>query len=397
MGQPAGYQSFVERLADELVGKAALTSGGVNRAFRAVPRHLFIDHAQVRLRRGWSVYREVDCDHRRPTPEVLTAIYSDRVLRLKQGSTSSRPSRMALMLEDLGVRPGMRVLEIGTGSGYNAALLAEVVGDPALVHTVELDPGLAATAREHLAAAGYGAVTVRAGDGAAGMPDRGPFDAVMATAGCEDLAPAWVEQLAEGGRILCPLHIPPFGAPSLLVQREGGRLRGRFTREGDFVPLHSDEVPYQRAAISLAELHALSAERAVAKTTFPPDGIMADRASRLAFGFFLEVQLGGQARLAFVSDDSSGGTLALVAETTGQACVLHLREGRAEVIGPPGLLERLEQACSRWPASRCRRLQDYEMDIRPRRELPSGMAGAWLLLRRHYAYLLRRAGAHQVL
>jgi protein-L-isoaspartate(D-aspartate) O-methyltransferase len=159
-----GYMHFVNRLADELVADGAITSAPVERAFRKVPRHLFIDYGRVYVPEEHKLC-EVVCDHKCPDAEVLETIYRDSPIMLSEGSTSSQPMCMAWMLEDLGLRPGMKVFEVGTASGWNAALLAEIVGDPSLVYSVEIDQTLAELAKRYLEEAGYGGVTVICGDG----------------------------------------------------------------------------------------------------------------------------------------------------------------------------------------------------------------------------------------
>jgi protein-L-isoaspartate(D-aspartate) O-methyltransferase len=138
----------------------------------------------------------------------------------------SAPGLVAWMLELLDLEPGMRVLEIGAGSGYNAALLATLVGDPALVTTVDIDAALIEPARARLAELGLGAVRVVEGDGDLGVPDAAPFDRVIVTVGSNDLAPSWFDQLAPGGFLLVPLHHGPCH-PVVRATESGSRVVGR--------------------------------------------------------------------------------------------------------------------------------------------------------------------------
>jgi protein-L-isoaspartate(D-aspartate) O-methyltransferase len=114
---------------------------------------------------------------------------------------------VAAMLEQLRLTDGGSVLEIGAGTGYNAALLSAVVGASGRVVTIDIDPEVAAEARSHLAVAGAANVEVICGDGAQGWPGRAPYDGIIVTAGAADLAPAWASQLAPGGRLVVPLSI----------------------------------------------------------------------------------------------------------------------------------------------------------------------------------------------
>jgi len=135
--------------------------------------------------------------------DVRGSAYNDAPLPIGHGQTISAPSMIAIMLEEAGLRPGEAVLELGTGSGYNAALLAELVG-PHRVVTVERIPELAEVGRQNLEAAGY-RVEVVVGDGTLGHPPRAPYDCVFATAGAPRIPGPWREQTRVGGRIVAPI------------------------------------------------------------------------------------------------------------------------------------------------------------------------------------------------
>lgn len=177
-------------------------------AFETVPRHLFLPEVPEE------------------TAYADDAIVTKRDAEGRPISSSSQPSIMAQMLDQLDLAPGRRVLEIGAGTGYNAALMAELVSPGGEVVTVDLDADLAARARENLAGAGYSGVTVVCADGAAGHPERAPYDRIIATVGVWDLAPAWLAQLAPGGRIVVPLDL---GGPqrSVAFEAADGYWAGR--------------------------------------------------------------------------------------------------------------------------------------------------------------------------
>jgi protein-L-isoaspartate(D-aspartate) O-methyltransferase len=143
---------------------------------------------------------------------------------------------MAIMLEQLGLAPGQRVLEIGTGTGYNAALLAHVVGGTGSVVTVEIDEELSGNARQRLNAAGYSSVVVASGDGAAGWPAGSPYDRIIVTASARDLAPAWTTQLGSGGLLVVPLSLRGVHQ-SVAFERAGGHLASVSVVPCGFVPL----------------------------------------------------------------------------------------------------------------------------------------------------------------
>ena len=178
-----------DRMVDGLLSAGAVRPGPVADAVRAVPRHLFLPGVDP------------------------AAAYEDKAIPTKWAedgrptSSSSQPAIVAAMLVQLGVRPGQRVLEIGSGTGWNAALLDHLVGPGGAVTTVDIDAEVAGQAVRNLAAAGAGPVRVVRGDGAAGWPDGAPYDRIILTAAARDLAPAWWAQLAPDGRLVLPLAL----------------------------------------------------------------------------------------------------------------------------------------------------------------------------------------------
>ncbi|MFI5678120.1 methyltransferase domain-containing protein [Streptomyces cellulosae] len=206
-------------------------------AFEAVPRHLFVPYYYVGVvggyERRWGESPDAGTRER-----WLRGAYADTPLatRLRDGelvSSSSQPSLMAMMLAELRVTDGDRVLEIGAGTGYNAALLAHRLGDDDLVTTVDLEPEITEAARQHLAAAGHHPVVVT-GDGARGVPERAPFDRVVATCALPSIPRPWLAQCRPGARILTPLGT---GLVALTV-RDAGHAEGRFLHTpAYFVPL----------------------------------------------------------------------------------------------------------------------------------------------------------------
>jgi protein-L-isoaspartate(D-aspartate) O-methyltransferase len=177
------------RLVTELRLRGSGFSRTVQEAFALVPRHVFV-------------------------PEVRASeAYRDEAFVIKCGpdglpvSSSSQPAMMAIMLDQLDLRPGHRVLEIGTGSGYNSAVMAEIVGADGQVVSIDIDPDLVTRASSSLVAAGYDEVTVLCADGGYGDPADAPFDRIIVTAGAWDIAPAWLDQLGPGGRLVLPLSV----------------------------------------------------------------------------------------------------------------------------------------------------------------------------------------------
>jgi protein-L-isoaspartate(D-aspartate) O-methyltransferase len=178
-----------ERLVAEVLQTSGIQDERIAAALRDVPRHLFLPHL--------------------PPEEAYLddAIVTKRDAEGQPISSSSQPAIMAIMLDQLALAPGQRVLEIGAGTGYNAALISHIIGPSGVVVSVDIDPDLVETARGHLASAGYPDVTVVAADGADGYPPGAPYDRVIATVGVSDLAPAWLYQAGPGARIVVPLDV----------------------------------------------------------------------------------------------------------------------------------------------------------------------------------------------
>jgi protein-L-isoaspartate(D-aspartate) O-methyltransferase len=232
----ADVRDHMDAFVQEMEDKGCLEPAWLREALYAVPRHLFIErYCESREDERW-----VTVDQAHLTEENLKAIYSDRGLMIREipdHSAASQPALVLAMLRDLEVEEGQRVLEVGTGSGWNAGLLAYRAGDDQLVHSIDLQPDLVEKARDHLRAAGFPGVQLRAGDGGYGWPERAPFDRIVATVGCPDIPPAWREQLAEGGLLLVPLKIGGVGDPLLRLEKRDGRLAGRFVGYSAFMTL----------------------------------------------------------------------------------------------------------------------------------------------------------------
>src|SRR5688572_26508214 len=193
--------------------EGALETEGVAAAFSTVPRHLFLPNLP------------------------LEEVYSDKAIGLKHDasglltSSSSQPSMMAIMLNQLGLKEGDNVLEIGTASGYNAAIMKQIVGDTGRVTSIEIDEELAKQAAINLQHAKYGSVVVVHGDGAQGYSPRAAYDHILSTVGIWDVPPAWIQQLKPRGTIVAPIVI------------DGVQVSAKFVLQDDGTALSLDNRP----------------------------------------------------------------------------------------------------------------------------------------------------------
>jgi protein-L-isoaspartate(D-aspartate) O-methyltransferase len=237
-------RATVERYTDELKAVGAIDSAAVERAFRAVERHRLIETFYHRSAEG--VMTKAEHDPGQPRRDHLRLVYADTALVTRlidkiPASSTSQASLVARMLELLDLDPGMNILEVGAGTGYNAALMAEIVGDQRRVVTVDVLEDVVEQTRRLLAGAGYPRIQVLLRDGFEGVPERAPFDRIVATVGCSDLSPHWAEQLADDGAMLVPLQ-HAVGHPLVLVRKDASWkdtrvLRGRMVLRTGFIPV----------------------------------------------------------------------------------------------------------------------------------------------------------------
>jgi protein-L-isoaspartate(D-aspartate) O-methyltransferase len=223
--------SLRQELVEYLKKQGHIQTSQVEQAFRTVPRHLFLPGVELQR-----VYSDT---------YVATKLENDIPI-----SSSSQPAIMAYMLEQLDLRPGQRVLEIGAGTGYNAALMAYIVGETGQIVTIDIDEDIVEAARAHLQAANFPQVQVIRADGSAGYPDLAPYDRIILTVSADDITPAWREQLKQGGILVLPFKFTQFysliSIPALLpavdqvvlkLRSTGDSLESIGMRGAGFMPL----------------------------------------------------------------------------------------------------------------------------------------------------------------
>jgi len=206
-------------LVERLVTNGIVRDDAVKAAFGQVPRHLFLPGLP---------FADAYAD---------SPVYTKHDGAGTRISAASQPRIVAMMLEQLQIRPGQRILELGAGTGYNAALMAAATGPSGHVTTIDIDADLVTGAREHLAAAGVGNVEVLCADGVLGHPDAAPYDRVIATVGAFEIPRPWLAQLSPGGRLLAPVRLAGAASRSIAFERDTDSWTSRGSEMAVFMPL----------------------------------------------------------------------------------------------------------------------------------------------------------------
>jgi protein-L-isoaspartate(D-aspartate) O-methyltransferase len=211
-GGERDYQKLRLTMVEEQLSRRGISDPRVLEAMSKVPRHLFVPE------------------------DYQGSAYEDRPLPIGEGQTISQPYMVAIMTQSLELKEREKVLEVGTGSGYQAAILAELART---VYTVERIPSLTQRARKVLADLGYENIFFRTADGSKGWPEEAPFDGIIVTAGAPDIPQSFKDQLAEGGRLVIPTG-PRYTQTLFKLTREGTRFVEEDVTGCVFVPLVGD-------------------------------------------------------------------------------------------------------------------------------------------------------------
>ena len=210
------YTSLRNRMVDEQIVKRGISNTAVIQALRTVPRHLFVPD------------------------DMQDMAYEDHPLQIGEEQTISQPYIVAYMTEKLHLKPYDKVLEIGTGSGYQAAVLAYIVDS---MFSVEIIPELALTAVENLKKADIRNVMIKQGDGYYGWKEHAPYNAIIITAAAEDVPQPLIDQLAENGRLIAPVGNEHYTQYLKLYSKKKGKVTSATLLPVRFVPFTRDEEP----------------------------------------------------------------------------------------------------------------------------------------------------------
>jgi protein-L-isoaspartate(D-aspartate) O-methyltransferase len=222
--------------------EGVLNTTGVESAFSAIPRHLFLPGM------------------------ALEEVYADRAIGIKyEGgllvSSSSQPTMMAIMLNQLQLKPGDHVLEIGTATGYNAAIMKHIVGEHGSITSVEIDADLAQQAQRNLEACGVHGVHVVHADGAHGYMPHAPYDHILVTVGVWNIPQAWLTQLKDGGSLVVPIMIDGVQVSATFYKQPDGTFLSSDNRPCSFVYLRGEHAgPDFRRQVGSSSLYILADE-----------------------------------------------------------------------------------------------------------------------------------------
>ncbi|MDT7704511.1 MAG: protein-L-isoaspartate(D-aspartate) O-methyltransferase [Pseudonocardiales bacterium] len=352
------------RMVDALVRGGRVRSAAVEEALRAVPRHLFLPGV------------EIDAAY---ADEAVAVQHVDGVAT----SSASQPSMVAIMLEQLALAPGQSVLEVGAGTGWNAALMDRIVGATGSVTSVDIDADLVRSAAVHLAAAGSPDVRLVCGDGARGHPPDAPYDRIVLTVGSADVRPEWVAQLAPGGRLLVPLAVRGSQLSVALDLGSDGVLRSDSVRGCSFIRLRGIGAgsdmrarPVEGLWVDVPEAASPDVDPALVAAALDAPGPVLTAEVPLGasdiwdgFGFWLALTEPGTVRLMADGDHdvppsavalAAGPALAVVAGGTTSSLV------RAFGPGSEAVAHRVVAALQRWVAAGSPSTADLEVTVVPR-------------------------------
>ena len=235
---------FLNKMVSKLKEKDAIKSIEVEKAFNTVLRHKFIETFYLSTDLQQPIINQPD----NANPEHLKLIYSNKsiITRISDGkasSSTSEPFLMAYMLELLALSSNMKVLEIGTGTGYNAALMSEIVGNQNQIVSVDIQEDVIAQTRRLLSNAGYANINIVLGDGFYGVPEQAPYDRIIATVGTQDISPHWVAQLSTSGWMILPLYHGGWN-PLVKIWWQDDKLKGKVCGISAFIPFQGSEFSY---------------------------------------------------------------------------------------------------------------------------------------------------------
>jgi protein-L-isoaspartate(D-aspartate) O-methyltransferase len=352
--------------------RGALRSQLIAKAMSEIPREQFI-RKMYRDQPGQPGLHEMTEDGIGDRRQWLELVYADQTIVTSLDTaglpyvSSTAPWLMAMMLESLDLAPGQRVLEIGTGTGYNAALLARAVGDPGLVTTVDIDCDAAGQAKEAIERTVGRGMVVLCGDGKAGAPLQAPFDRIVATAGCALVPAAWLSQLNVHGRLVLCLQGSLGGGVTVVRRDRGGTAHGDFLDLPPiaFIPMRSTSNREGRKLLGTVNTEP-SGTWTISATDFDPESLLGPQSDfRLLLQYTIRAaETSWHARRT--RDGQTHWVLTLTDRAANSSLQFH-RQGSdrwmIEARGDPELWHRVLEAYDAWCAAGKCGISAYQLAI----------------------------------
>ena len=372
-----------DKFVDTLLVYRSIRTKPVEEAFCSVPRHLFVD-------RYSQDNQLVEVDSQCPTEAQLKKIYSNEALvtHLHHGvptSSTSQPSLVADMLEQLLLEPGMKVLEIGAGTGWNAALMGHIDGPKGCVYSIDIQSDVAQRARNHIQRLGSQNVKIITCDGGYGYHKASPYDRIITTVNCPEVSPYWMEQLAEGGALLITLRDMEGSSWCLLMRlwKRKDHLKGEVLSLPGFMMLqgrYGTEVV--RPSVE-ERLNVIKAERQSCAKPAPwrrlllPSNARKWMLDNLVFFAYLEG----------MSIERIGERYALRSKDSESVCVTD--DEQIEIYGSDDVYQALEEITCKWIRLGAPWRTSYLVEVWPLHISKRKPKNGWLV-RRQYTQLIFR-------
>ncbi|RKZ25089.1 hypothetical protein DRQ20_05800 [bacterium] len=381
-----------KKMIEDVKKKGFMKEKEIEKAFLKTPRHFFVPTLYEYEEGKWIKY---ELDYENPQKEILEKIYRDMplVVAMKEDevlSTTSMPTVMTMMIEEGKVKKKDRVMELGTGTGYNACVLANLTGER--VVSIEIIPEVAELARENIKRAGMEErVKVITGDGGFGYPEDAPYTVFIITSASSDITRYWVDQLEEGGRIVLPLVTR--GMETIVsLEKKGEILEGKPSYYVRFLQLRGPSSIISNYGISEKQMRPLS--RIIKKFAKEDEEIkeMVDkleRRERMDFFFFLA--LTEEYATALHSEEFEWG-YGIWDRTPGKGGFVFYLQDRVVVWGDEGVKKKFMNAYKGWERAGKPALKDYTLTVYPVGKEPSQRRGRWVVKRRQMTTVFEKKG-----
>ncbi len=373
-----------ERFVDMLYATQALKTKEVEGAFRSVPRHLFVDRYYDFQKKS----RLVNVAPDRPTATQLKKIYCDDALVSHRNphptSSTSQPSLVAQMLEQLQLKPGMKVLEIGAGTGWNAALMGHIVGSKGHVYSIDIQADVARRARRHVRRLGAENVTIITADGGNGYRKGAPYDRIITTVSCPDVSPHWMDQLKEDGALLITLQDIPGESWCLMPRlwKRKDHLEGEVAGLPGFMELRGKYgMEVVLPEVAKERLTRARADRKPRKKTAPWICWNPGMRRWMGRGLLFFVTLEGM----FV--EPAGRQYILSCRDSESICITD--EEHIEVYGGEETYRAFEEVARKWIEVGAPRRSAYRMEVWPKQVEKQRPKNGWLVQRAHSQLIFR--------